>query len=141
MSLERTTLKRAAVSMLDAVALEHPAGHQQGKAARYILQAASGREIEVMLEKDDASSANLWMTIEAAGALVGGSIAQDRSPASTLFSEIGKDGMPSYGRHSGLKRMPQLARADLVRFVPRNLEELGRIIDQALAASTTASSS
>jgi hypothetical protein len=135
MSLDRAGLKRAAVALLDAVAQPHPAGHQAGKAARYVLTAVGGSPLEVMFEKDEDSSVNLWVASSAAGALLGGGISQRSSLARSLRTKIGKDGKPLYGRHSGLMAMAQLADADLVCFQPATLAELGAILDQLLAAS------
>lgn len=135
MSLDRPAFKRAAVALLDAVGAPHAAGHQAGKAARYVLTAPCGAPVEVMFEKDEGSSVNLWKTRAAAGSLLGGEIPYRESPARTLRTKIGKNGKPFYGRHSGLLAMNQLADADLVCFRPASLAELGAVVDQALAAS------
>jgi len=71
MSVDRTTLKAAAVALLDSLATEHPLGHQESKARRYTLQAPGGTPLEIMFEQDEDSSANLWAHATAAGALVG----------------------------------------------------------------------
>lgn len=35
----------------------------------------------------------------------------------------------NYGRHSALEKMPELGRADLVYFAPKDFTELGVILD------------
>ena len=102
MSLDRTTLKAAAVALLDSLATEHPLGHQESKARRYILEAPGGTPLEIMFEQDEDSSANLWAHATAAGALVGRG---NSKPASDLWTKTGKNG-PLYGRHSSLRPMP-----------------------------------
>lgn len=132
MSLDRDTLKLAAVAVLDALAETHAKGHQSRKVRRYVLAAPGGTPLEIMFEQDEGSSANLWAHAAAAGALAGKG---EPSPASELWMETGKDGKPKYGRHSALKTLPQLREADLIRFPLSTLEELGAVLDQLWAAS------
>lgn len=42
-------------------------------------------------------------------------------------SDVGKNG--KYGRHSGLRKFPELIDADLLKFVPRKMEELESLIN------------
>lgn len=129
---EKETLKAAAVALLDALADEHPLGHQTSKARRYVLCTPGGTPLEVMFERDAKSSANLWVHAKAAGPLA--TIGKSK-PASALWTEIGTDGALLYGRHSALEKMPQLGSADLICFVPETLTDLGAILDQVLSAS------
>jgi hypothetical protein len=133
MSLPRSQFKAAIAALLDEVASEHPEGHQANKARRYTI-GSGGSRIEVMLERDDASQANLWVTTSAAGPLIGSAIPNEVRPSSELWTKRGKDGALNYGRHSALERMPQLGGADLVKFTPRNLADLGTILDRLLEA-------
>lgn len=130
--IDKAVLKAAAVALLDTIAEEHPAGHQASKARRYVLAAPGGTALEVMFEQDEGSSAHLWVHRAAAGPLASRG---EQKTASALWKKLGKDGRPSYGRHSGLRIMPQLAEADLVRFKLNSLAELGGVVDQLLAAS------
>jgi hypothetical protein len=132
MSLTREQMKTAAVALLDAVATEHPLGHQPSKASRYVLCADGGVPIEIMFEKNESSPANLWVHLRAAGPLA---VKGRSSPASSLRTKIGTGGITPYGRHSALEKMPQLGEADLVCFSLGNLAELGAVLDQLLAAS------
>lgn len=61
LDMPRFALKRACMDRRAQVAVEHPAGHQDKLAARFILRTPSGERIELMFEKGDASSANLWV--------------------------------------------------------------------------------
>lgn len=134
MSLDRDTLKLAAVALLDSLADPHPLGHQESKARRYVLTAPGGTALELMFEQDPDSRPNLWMLAKA-GALSGSYPPHRLFPAASLRTKRGKDGKLLYGRHSALERMPQLGDADLVCFIPTNLQELGAVLDRALAAS------
>ena len=69
MSLDKETLKVAAVALLDSLSEQHPLGHQNSKARRYVLLASGGTPLEVMFEQDAKSSANLWVHAKAAGPL------------------------------------------------------------------------
>ena len=51
------------------------------------------------------------------------------SPASELYQKKGKNGKLLYGRHSGLKSIPQLSDADLVCFALQDMGNLVRILD------------
>jgi hypothetical protein len=137
LSLDREALKRVALEILNEIGSAHPIGHQPVKVARYVIAVPRGKgaEIEVMFEKDPADPPHFWITEEAAGILAGGSIKQTKYPSGDLRKERGKDGTPLYGRHSALEKMPQLGEADLIRFTPDNVSELGAIIGQIVAAS------
>lgn len=134
--MDRSLLKRAATALLDAVAAPHPLGHQDSKAARYVLGEHGAAPVELMFQKDATSPPKIWVTASAAGPLVGGSIKQSRSQASKLWTKTGKDGSPNYGRHSALEQMPQLGSADLVCLTPNSLAELGQIMDQLLSSAS-----
>lgn len=118
--------------MLDALAAEHPLGHQNAYARRYILTARSGKRIELMFEQGPKTPANLWIESRIAGPLTISSIKQRPSPASSLYTTPGKTGDPQYGRHSALEKMPILGRADLTCLQPETLAEAGEIIDRLL---------
>lgn len=132
MTLDRAAIRQAIASLLDIIGQEHPLGHQASKARRYVVSSACGKQHEIMLEQNLASPPNLWITVEAAGPLVGGPIIQKRSPAASLRTKTGTTGKINYGRHSALELMPELGSADLVCFAPKSLAEVGAIIDQLL---------
>ncbi|MDP3566415.1 hypothetical protein [Sediminibacterium sp.] len=129
-------MKRVTAAMFDAIAEEHPLKHQNVYARRYVFRCASGSDIEIMFEADpDKAPPNVWMLASAAAPLLGAPIERKKKPSSELRTKIGKDGKPTYGRHSALEKMPQLGNADLVYFIPETLEEVGRILDALLAAA------
>lgn len=130
MTEEQKFLKAAAMGLLAAVAEEHPKGHQRRDGARFVLTSKFGADVEIMFEKDDKHPPNLWCLEKAAGAALIRKFRPTPKPASALWTSIGSDGKPEYGRHSALKPMPQLREADLVYFTLRSLGELGEIIDR-----------
>lgn len=136
MTAHRAFLKRAALGLLNAVADEHPLGHQTSKAARYIMVSDDGARVEIMFEKNDDSPPNLWCLERAAGAALIAAQAPRRSTASGLWTKRGKDGERLYGRHSALKEMPQLGEADLVCFTPETVADIGQIIDRLSRVSS-----
>lgn len=48
-------------------------------------------------------------------------------------SDVGKDG--KYGRHSGLKKFPQLAKADLIKFTPRRMNEVIALVEYLIGSN------
>ena len=133
---DRKTLKLLATAMFDTIAEEHPLKHQDVYARRYLIRAGSGRDVEIMFEADpDKAPPNIWMLESVAAPLLGRPIKHKTKPAGELRTKLGKDGKPTYGRHSALEKMPQLGEADLVYFTPQSLEEVGRIMDALLAAA------
>ncbi len=134
MPVDRSHLKTAIAAMLDALAAEHPLGHQDAYARRYILTTRSGKRVEVMFEQSSKTPANLSIETRIAGALSTGAIKQRPSPASALYATPGKSGAPQYGRHSALEKMPDLGMADLTCLQPETLAEAGEIIDWLLGA-------
>jgi hypothetical protein len=134
MSIDRTLLKSAIVAMLDVLATEHPLGHQEAYARRYVLTAHTGRRIELMFEQGPKTPANIWGEAAVAGSLTASGIKHRLSPASALYTKRGKSGDPQYGRHSALEMMPALGRADLICMQPETLAEAGAIFDHLLGA-------
>lgn len=128
--MERIALKNAAVALLGSLADEHPLGHQDKKANRYVLTRKDGTTLEIMFQKDEGAPPNLWTEDRFLRPLVGGSINCETSSAALLYSEVGPNGKLRYGRHSALETMPALGMADLIYATPCDLQELGRILDQ-----------
>ena len=114
--MDRIELKRACLAELDAVAVEHPAGHQGKLAARYVLLAPSRKNFEMMFEKAPGTKANLWVLLEAGSGLLDAGIPYRLSPAAGTYATKDSNGKPMYGRHSALRPMTQLANADLICF-------------------------
>lgn len=130
MTDDRPFLKHAIPRLLDTVAGEHSLGHQPSKAVRCIFTSRDGTLVEIMFQKDEGSPPNIWCHAGAAGEALIAPMSPRRSPASGLWTKRGKDGKPRYERHSALEDMPQLGDADLVRFTPENLAQVGQIIDR-----------
>lgn len=131
--LGRDELKSRCLALLDAAAMEHPAGH--GKLfARYVLRTQDGDRIEMMFEKGEKSRANLWLACDHAVQLVTMGVEFRDYPGSALYQPTEPGGKPAYGRHSALKSMRDLANADLVRFTIDRVDQMEMI----LATLTTA---
>lgn len=133
-AMDRAHLKRACLAALDAVAVEHPAGHQGKLAARYVLQGARGEAVELMFEKGPKTPAQLSMTAAAGQIVTGDGIRFRASPATETFAAIDPGGRPRYGRHSALKPMRRLAHADLMCFTIEREGESDRLLDRLLAS-------
>lgn len=108
-------LTLACISLLDAVAIEHPAAHTKF-AARYILRSKDDDRIELMLERNGSGWPKLWLTHAHARLLIDLGVKFRSYPASSLYQPSETGGKLSYGRHAALKSMRDLANADLVRF-------------------------
>lgn len=130
MTIEREFLKRAILGLLDAVADEHSLGHQESKAARYVLASKDRTSVEIMFEKNSRSPPNIWCHEKAAGKALISAHRPKRSPPRAPATKGGKAGSPSYGRHSALEKMQQLGDADFVCFAPTTIAQAGEIIDR-----------
>ncbi|ETD86395.1 hypothetical protein U716_03280 [Rhodobacter capsulatus B6] len=132
-AMARADLKRACLAMLDAMAIEHPAGHQGVYVARYLLVSRGGDRIGLMFEKGERSAANLWFARRFAGPLSEAGLTLRDYPASALH-QLSSDGKArSYGRHSALKSMRDLANVDLVRITIERPTEMRLILDNLAA--------
>ena len=129
----RAALKRACLDRLDAVAQEHPAGHQGKLAARYVLNTTGGDRISLMFEKHDTAETYLWMEQRFARALLDLGIVWHPYLASDLYPPGEPEAKPRYGRHAALKAMRDLANADLVRFEIDRIMQLELILSRLSA--------
>jgi len=127
-AMTRKDLKLLCLSILDAVAVEHPAGHQAVYAARYVLRGESGERIGLMFEKGETSAANLWVARRFAEGLIDTGIDVRDYPAVALY-QASEGGAKRYGRHAALKTMRDLANVDLVRFTIDSVSQLKLIIN------------
>ena len=128
-TMDRADLKRACLVALDAVAVEHPAGHQGKLAARYVLRNSAGEAIELMFEKGPQTPANLWMLRDAGKVMIDAGIRYRLSPATDTYAIADTAGRPRYGRHSALRPMRQLANADLICFTIERLGEMEMLLE------------
>lgn len=119
----RAALKRACLDRLDAVAKEHPAGHQDKLAARYVLHSPGGDRISLMFEKHHSTPACLWIEHRFAQALLHLGIPCLEYPVTELYPH-GEGTRRRYGRHAALKAMRDLANTHLVRFEIGNIGEM-----------------
>ena len=126
--MSRDTLKSAVVKRLAEVAVEHPAGHQDKLAARFLLRTPDGERVELMFEKGPATPANLWVCERFVRNLDSTMVSQRLSPASVLYKSKEADGKKIYGRHAGLRPMPQLSDADLVCFQLEDMDDLEKVL-------------
>lgn len=131
--IDRDQIKQSVVVLLDLLAAEHPLGHQDSKAARYLLTTPAGAKIEILFEKNVKSPANLWVLEKAAKGLLSSPLRFKRSPAKTLRTTKNSKGATLYGRHSALEKMPQLGDADLFRFPVETLTDVGTVLDHLLS--------
>jgi hypothetical protein len=130
----RMQLKKSILDLLDKVGREHPSGHQGAYANRYVVSAAGGRPVEVMFEKSERVPANIWCP--AGVAKLVSDVPVKESLKVSLWQL--KKGERQYGRHSGLRAMPQLAEADLVKFQPETVAQARKVVDAVLAFSARA---
>ena len=113
----------------------HCKGHQPVKANRYVMDSADLGYVELMFEKDDDSSANLWVKHEFVAKMLAKCPSYERKRKvwvcddmeCELYPAPGLEG--SCGRHSGLKCMPQLGISTLVCFRLNKMEDLDRILN------------
>lgn len=120
--------KKQVEKLLDQAGREHASKHQPSKANRYVIQVMGGFPFQVMFEKDAKSPPNIWCLANVANHVTGVECEIDR--ADRLRQVPGQ-----YGRHSALEQMPQLANADLAKFVPKTLTDVRAIIDAIKALS------
>ena len=135
MTYDRGALSAAGAALLDTLAAVHLRGHQNSYANRYTITVPGGHIVEVMIEKGDGNLFHLWCEEDKVPRLLSDPQYPKRYAASELWTKIGKDGEPSYGRHSALEKMDRLGNADLVRFTPTSIKEIGDIIDALFSAS------
>ena len=131
--ISREDMKAACMARLDAVAVEHPAGHQGKYAARYVMRTTGGDPVELMFEKGSRGPANLWLTERHARPLLSDELDYRQAPAGAIGIVTDAEGKKIYGRHSALKPMRELGSADLVCIRLKDVAELDRILCQLRA--------
>ncbi|MGO7375050.1 hypothetical protein ACC721_07260 [Rhizobium ruizarguesonis] len=121
MSLD-TNFKKQIERLLDQAGREHRSKHQGVYANRYVIHVTGGVPFDVMFEKGAKTPPNIWCVAKVAEHVEDVECEIDR--ADRLRQVPGQ-----YGRHSALEHMPQLANADLAKFVPKTLTHVRAIID------------
>lgn len=131
--MERLKLKHYCLARLDEACREHPLGHQDLYAARYMLSRPAGEEVEIMFEKGPSSPANLWVEKRHVVPLLDqtGMVFRE-SPATSTFLDTGARSKHRYGRHSALKPMKNLKNADLVCFRIESPGDFDAILDHLM---------
>jgi len=125
---QREDLKRACLAALDAVCVEHPAGHQSKLAARYILHTSRGEAVALMFEKGPKAPAHLWMPLEAGQGLINEGVPYRLSPAAETYAAKDGSSRPLHGRHSALNPMRQLTNSNLIRFTVERAGEMDHLL-------------
>jgi len=120
--------KKQVEKLLDQAGREHSSKHQPSKANRYVIGVAGGFPFQVMYEKGAKSPPNIWCLAKIAEHVMGVDWEIDRADRLQQVPD-------QYGRHSALEHMPQLASADLAKFVPKTLTDVRAIIDAIKALS------
>lgn len=117
-----TNFKKQIERLLDHAGREHRSKHQGVYANRYVIQVMGGVPFEVMYEKGAKTPPSIWCLAKIADHVTG--VDYEIDGAGRLRQIPGL-----YGRHSALEHMPQLANADLAKFVPKTLTDVRAIIN------------
>lgn len=129
MNAHRALLKREMTARLENAAVEHTAGHQPSYAGRYSLTTTRGARLEIMFEKEPSKPPHIWCVAAAFDHATVARFGGRLRSASERWAKPNKHGKLMFGLHAGLKVMPQLRDADLVRFTPKTIGEANEIID------------
>jgi hypothetical protein len=76
------------------------------------------------------SSANCWCLRAAAGWSLIADLVPRTFPSIALWTKRNQEGELLYGRHSALEKMPQLGKADLVRFELKHFNQAEKIVER-----------
>jgi len=136
-ALTRSELKAACLALLDATAIEHPAGHQGRLAARYLLRTDANERVGLMFEKGDKTQAHLWVESRFVRDFTGHGIESRVYLASALYQPAGDGQKAAYGRHAALQSMRDLAHADLVRFTISEPQQLQQVLEHLAGFDAT----
>lgn len=128
--MNREELKKSALELFDKIADEHPKGHQKVKMNYYIVR---NSELCFAFEKNLASPANIWCKLGVKDDVEG--IKGVESLAKNLWKKVNKKGEKVYGRHSGLKKVDELRDADLIKYIPKTLGEVQKVVEGLIKAA------
>lgn len=134
MTNPRRILRDQIIELLDRVALPDSRNRTSEKANHYTLRTASAFDLRLMLQTYENQKTgrieppNIWVLERATSALNLNRFDVARSPGRQLYLENGASGKKRYGRHSGLRSVPQLADADLIRITPKTFAEAEIIV-------------
>lgn len=128
--MNREELKKSALELFDKIADEHPKGHQKVKMNYYIVR---NSELCFAFEKNLNSPANIWCKLGVKDDVEG--IKGVESLAKNLWKKVNKKGEKRYGRHSGLKKVDELRDADLIKYIPKTLGEVQKVVEGLIKAA------
>ncbi|WP_295950340.1 hypothetical protein [uncultured Bartonella sp.] len=128
--MNREELKKSALELFDKIADEHPKGHQKVKMNYYIVR---NSELCFAFEKNLNSPANIWCKLGVKDDVEG--IKGVESLAKNLWKKVNKKGEKVYGRHSGLKKVDELRDADLIKYIPKTLGEVQKVVEGLIKAA------
>ncbi|TBN38623.1 hypothetical protein EYE42_12025 [Paracoccus subflavus] len=130
--IARANLKRAIVTRLDSIADEHRLGHQAAYANRYKMRSHHDAPIELMFEKHPDTEPHLWVLTAQVASIPEGTLVAEPYSKADLYKTSAKGGGKQYGRHSALKDMGMLGKADLVRFTLRSMADLDVVLSAVM---------
>ncbi|RVC79880.1 hypothetical protein EN745_14670 [Mesorhizobium sp. M4A.F.Ca.ET.022.05.2.1] len=122
-------LKAHCQSRLDREAAEHPSGHQNVHARRYLLPRKGRSPIEAAIIVKPDSKLQIWCEADGVDLSRVSGLQPEKRLGSETYSTVGASGNVLYGRHSALKTFDRLHRGDALRFVPETIGEVDRILD------------
>ena len=128
--MNREELKKSALELFDKIADEHPKGHQKVKMNYYIVK---NSELCFAFEKNLDSPANIWCKLGVKDEVNG--INCEESKAEKLCQKVNDKGKEVYGRHSGLKKINELRYADLIKYIPKTLGEVQKVVEGLIKAA------
>ena len=128
--MNREELKKAALELFDKIADEHPKGHQDVYMNYYFVK---NSKLCFAFEKSLKTPANIWCKLGVRGDVKG--IKGVESLAKNLWKKVNKKGEKVYGRHSGLRKVDELRNADLVKYIPKTLGEVQKVVEGLIKAA------
>ena len=134
MSVQRSVLRNEIVELLDREARPDGDNGRLAGVRRYTLKANDGTDLQIMFQVYEnqktgrSAPPNIWFLKAAAKLMNTQKPAYKDYPASSINQRKPVTGRVTYGRHSGLKSMTQLAEADLLRFTPETIFEVEKLI-------------
>lgn len=128
MSDPQAPMKQHCVERLDRDAAVHRSGHQNVHARRYVVS-REGRPFEVAIIVKPDSSLQLWCEADAIEKSDAIKLGGEPRPGSETYTRTNANGVLLYGRHSALKTFDRLHRGDALRFVPKTIADVDRILN------------
>ena len=128
--MHREELKKSALELFDKIADEHPKGHQDVYMNYYFVK---NSKLCFSFEKSSKTPANIWCKLGVRGDVK--EIDCEESLAKDLWQKVNSKGEKVYGRHSGLKKVDELRDADLIKYTPKTLGEVQKVVEGLIKAA------